>query len=353
MKVTLDDLDILALGARVLGSGGGGDPAYDLMLAKEQSALHGPVDLVPIDRIPADEWVLPIFCMGAPIVCMERLHSGEEFTLITRKMEEVLQCKVGGLLPTEIGGANALPPFYAAPSLGLPVVDADAMGRAFPSSCMATYELFNVRPGPGVVVDTATNAIGVADASTAAEMDRLLRGLTTAMGSDTAVCSHPLPQPVAKKVLLHGSVSYAIRLGHCMKDAIDRQDNPIDAILDTCGGRVIASGMITDIEHWIESSFHNGRATITGAEGTSVICFQNEFLIALKEGRQVPLATTPDIIVVFEVETGLPVAVERLQYGLRVDVIALPAPSIWTTPQGLRIVGPSAFGLDYDYIPVT
>ncbi len=352
MKVTVDDLDALALGVTVLGSGGGGDPGYDILLAREQMSQYGPVDLVSIDQIPHNEWVLPIFIMGAPLVSLERLHSGEEFMLIVRKLEALIPCKVGGLVSAEVGGANGIPPFYAAPALGLPVVDADAMGRAFPTSYMTSYELFGLPPGPGVIVDTASNAIATINASNSEEMERILRGLTTAMGSDAAACSHPMTQPTAKKALLHGTVSSALRLGQTMLAALAKQADPVDAILDVCGGCILASGVITDIEHWIESCFQKGRAKITGSDGTIIVCFQNEFLAVLNEDIPRPLATTPDIIVILEIETGLPVTVERLRYGLRVQIIALPAPEIWTTPQGLQLVGPAAFGFDWEYLPV-
>ena len=32
-------------------------------------------------------------------------------------------------------------------------------------------------------------------------------------------------------------------------------------------------------------------------------------------------------------------------------VIALPAPEVWTTPEGLACFGPAHFGLDVEYVP--
>ncbi len=351
MQITLNDLEALALGAAVLGSGGGGDTAYDLLLAREELQQYGPVALVPIEEIPSDTWVLPVFFMGAPLVCLERLHSGNEFSLIVKHLEQVIPCKVGGLLPAEIGGSNALPAVYAAAALGLPVVDGDLMGRAFPCCNMCTPELHQLKPGPAIVVDTASNAVGIVRAVSGEEMERLLRGLTTAMGSDAAVCSHPMPQPVAAQVVLVGTLSYALRLGNSILSAQQRKQDPVEAVLEACGGRIVASGNIIDVEHWVESSFQNGRAIVAGGDSQTVIYFQNEFLAVFKEGQPRPLVTTPDLIVAFEHETGLPVAVERLQYGLRVSVVALPAPSVWTTPQGLELVGPAAFGFDWEYLP--
>ena len=43
---------------------------------------------------------------------------------------------------------------------------------------------------------------------------------------------------------------------------------------------------------------------------------------------------------------------ELLRYGLRVTVLGFPAPSLWTTPEGLAVAGPRVFGYDTDYSPI-
>jgi DUF917 family protein len=41
-----------------------------------------------------------------------------------------------------------------------------------------------------------------------------------------------------------------------------------------------------------------------------------------------------------------------LRYGLRVAVIAMPAPKELKTPQALAVVGPAAFGYDVEFQPM-
>lgn len=347
--ITLDDMDALALGAQVLGSGGGGDPGYDLLVAKAHMAEHGPVQLISVDDIPDHGWVLPIYWMGAPMVLLEKLHSGDEFGIIINKLKELIPCSFIGLMSAEIGGSNAMPPFYTAGILGLPVIDGDTMGRAFPMCYMSTCGLYDVKPGPGIIVATATGASVIVETETSAEMDRLLRALTIVMGSEAAVCSHPMPAAVAKKTVLRGSVSNALQLGRCIQSALVTGQDVPEVVLATYGGCLVAAGYISDIEYRLESAFQYGHAIIQGSDRRFTLCFQNEFLAVLESEGSIPLATTPDIIVVFENEIGLPIGVDRLRYGLRVRILALPAPQIWTTPEGLRLVGPEAFGLSWQY----
>ncbi|MDE0242286.1 MAG: DUF917 family protein, partial [bacterium] len=50
-----------------------------------------------------------------------------------------------------------------------------------------------------------------------------------------------------------------------------------------------------------------------------------------------------------DVESGEAVGTETLRYGQRIAVVALPVPAILTTQRGLELVGPRAFGYDFDY----
>lgn len=63
-----------------------------------------------------------------------------------------------------------------------------------------------------------------------------------------------------------------------------------------------------------------------------------------KSGEKI-LATPPEIISVLDAATGEAITSDSLRYGLRVTLISLPAPEIWTTPKGLALVGPGRFGL--------
>lgn len=81
-----------------------------------------------------------------------------------------------------------------------------------------------------------------------------------------------------------------------------------------------------------------------------VIPFQNEFLYAAysdaagSEASQEVVCTVPNLISVLG-QDGEAVGSQDLRYGLRVNVIALPAHPLWRTEQGLRVGGPEGFGL--------
>jgi DUF917 family protein len=47
---------------------------------------------------------------------------------------------------------------------------------------------------------------------------------------------------------------------------------------------------------------------------------------------------------VLDKANGAPLGISDYKYGLRVSVIALRSPPVWTTERGLEVGGPKAFG---------
>jgi DUF917 family protein len=69
--------------------------------------------------------------------------------------------------------------------------------------------------------------------------------------------------------------------------------------------------------------------------------FQNENIRATLQDKT--LAIVPDLITVFDSETGTAVGTQDYRYGLHVFVIALVASPQWSDKEGLKIGGPDAF----------
>ncbi|MGC8850444.1 MAG: DUF917 family protein, partial [Candidatus Bathyarchaeia archaeon] len=68
----------LAIGAAVLGTGGGGDPYIGKLMAVDAIKECGPVELVDPYEVPDDALIIPTAMMGAPTVLVEKLPGGGE-----------------------------------------------------------------------------------------------------------------------------------------------------------------------------------------------------------------------------------------------------------------------------------
>jgi len=344
-SITEQHLEALSIGAGVLGSGGGGNPRYDYLMARQAIKRHGPVRLLKLDTLADDDFIIPLCFMGAPLVCMEKLPTGDELRALVAHTERRFQKKVTALVPAEIGGGNAFVPFFIAGELGLPIVDADEMGRAFPELQMSSVHLLEPNSGPALLADEHGSVVTI-DTPDTKRMETIGRAVTVSMGSVAALMLHAMTGKTAKEALIAGSISRAVEIGETILNARANKKDPITALVHAQNGAVLMQGMITDIDHAVNEGFLRGIVRVDGKISGELV-YQNEYLLARVGGKVA--AMTPDILIMLEQESGEPLTTDRLAHGLRVAMVVLPSPTLWTTKHGLDLVGPRAFGFDTDY----
>jgi DUF917 family protein len=358
MRLDREALADLAWGAGFLGSGGGGDPYYSLLLAEAALERTAAFELVGLEAIADDALIAPCGWIGAPTVSVEKLPNGGEAVAGLRRLEALMGRPVDAVLPIEIGGANGLAPFLAAAELGLPVLDCDGMGRAFPESQMA---IFNIRGLPACpsVVTAACGALAVIETPDNHAHERIARSLSVSLGGIAHMVEYPLSGAQAKAAAIPGSVSTARAIGRAVRLARAAREDPFTALeraVEATGVyphcRVLFDGKIVDLERETRGGFSVGRIVIEGlrSAGHMTVEFQNENLAAWHDG--VLRAIVPDIITLMDGETADAITTERLKYGQRVRVVAAAAPTQLRDAAALSFVGPSAFGYDTPFVPL-
>ena len=346
------DLEDIATGGAILGTGGGGDPYIGKLMAQQAIRKHGPVRLVDVEGFADDALIAPVCMMGAPTVMTEKLPQGEEIVVALRKLEKFMGRKVDGLLCGEAGGINSTTPFVAAAATGLPLIDGDGMGRAFPELQMTTFGMCGVAATPMVLGDDKGNSV-VLETIDNRWTERLARSATVDMGGSALLAFYPMDGAKAKASTVRGTLSLCADLGRTLVAARARHADPVEAIRAALGAEIIFTGRVKDVLRRTIGGFARGEADIEGLEtfrGRRLrLAFQNEFLIAERDGQ--PIVTTPDMITLLEAETGAPVTADGMRYGVRVAALAYPCAAAWRTEQGVRLVGPRYFGYDLDYRP--
>lgn len=351
--IGVDDLEDIAIGGAVLGTGGGGDPYVGKLMAQQAIRQHGPVKLVDVAELADDALVVPVCMMGAPTVMTEKLPQGDELMNAFTALEKVMGRKIDAVLCGEAGGVNSTTPFVVAAASGLPLVDGDGMGRAFPELQMVTFTLSGVSATPMVLCDDKGNSI-VLDTVSNAWTERLARAATIEMGGSALLAFYPMDGKTAKEAVVRGTLSLCAEVGETLRAARSAHEDPVAALAGLLGAQILFHGRIMDIERRTEGGFARGRATFQGVEEyrdqSLRLEFQNEFLIAERDGEV--LATTPDLITVVEADSGDPVTTDSLKYGQRLVTLAWPCNPLWRTPGGIELVGPRYFKYDMDYRPL-
>ncbi|WP_320778480.1 DUF917 domain-containing protein [Streptomyces sp. CRN 30] len=351
-EITADNLPDLARGAAVLGTGGGGDPFVGRLLAQQALRRHGPVTLVDVDEIGDDAVVIPTAFMGAPTVMLEKLPSGDEILGAMRALEELLGRKATHTVSIEAGGLNSMSPLVAAAEAGVPLIDADGMGRAFPELQMLLPTLGGVRASPMALADERGNSVTLRT-GTNAWAERLARAATVEMGCSAAVSLYALTGRQAKDHLVRGTLTLCEEVGRAIREAREGHDDPVAAAAGVLGGRTVFTGKTVDVRRTTSGGFARGTARIAGLDADTgaelELSFQNENLVAARDGEVV--VSVPDLICVLDTDSGEPVTTETLRYGLRVSVLGVPCDPRWRTPEGLALAGPGYFGYEHAYVP--
>jgi DUF917 family protein len=360
MRITLEHVDDLARGAAILGTGGGGDPYLGSLMLRQALLDCGSVSLIDVDELGDEDFVTPFGMMGAPTVIVEKIPNGAEMVAALRALERYRGRQAKAILCAEIGGVNALLPLVLAARCGLPVVDGDGMGRAFPQLQMTTYHIHGVSAGPMIMADEYNNTV-VIDSDRSSEIERLGRSMVVAMGGSTNICLYPMQGRDAKRSLVRSTVSLALGLGRTVREARSRSADPFDALLGFLRGtdyyqhcRVLFEGKTIDLLRETHGGWALGRVVIEGtgpsAGSRYELQFQNEHLVA-RRGDTV-LTIVPDLIAVLDAATAEPVTTEGLKYGQRVKVVGISAAPIMRTAAALAVFGPQAFGLEHPFVPL-
>ena len=348
--ISAQDVDDLAVGSWIIGTGGGGSPYLNHLNVQRLAARGQTFELIDPRSLADDALVAVVSTMGAPIVMQERLQDSRDIARAVEIMQDHLGREFDAVMAVEIGGSNAFQPLMAAAHLDLPVVDADAMGRAYPEAQMTSFAVGGLQPWPLSLVDPRGIEAVITQVPTWKWMERASRVLTVETGSMAATCKAPRTGAEVKRWSVPDTMSWAIDIGAAVRVARAEHRDPIAATCEATGGRPLFRGKIVDVERRTTGGFLRGSALLQGLDtsaGQSVeLDFQNEWLVARLDGE--PVATVPHLICLLDSDSGEAVGTETARYGQRVDVIGISAPDLFTTGEGLRYVGPRALGYDLD-----
>lgn len=349
-----DDLESIAIGAGVLGTGGGGNPYLGKLKARRLLREGHRVEVMNIDDLADDALVVTVGGVGAPTIGIERIESGRETFDAVRTLEEHLGRRFDALIPAEIGGGNSIEPIVAAALAGVPVLDGDGMGRAFPEIPMLTYFIYGVSCYPCALADLQGNKVIFQEGVSSGFLERLIRSAVVNMGGHAGVAVAVMSGADVKRTAVRDTLSLARDVGARVRAARALKQDAVEVVRETLSGRLLFVGKLVDVDRTTKDGWVSGLVQIDGLDdfaGRAMeIAFRNENLIAWEDGEIV--ATVPDLICILHLEDGEPITTEMLRYGHRVAVIGVECSPLLRTPEALAVVGPAAFGYDVSFLPL-
>ena len=354
-EVTIEELEAIEVGAAILGTGGGGNPYIGKLRCREELRKGRQIKIIPLNELSDDAWVVSLGGIGAPVVGVEKIEQGEECLRALKALEEETGHKIDAVISSEIGGANSMEPMLTAAQAGIPVVDGDGMGRAFPEMQMCTWSIYGHKSTPSAMADEKGSIIIIRNTPSEIALERFARATVVEMGAAGAIAMAPMRGSFVKRTAIPNTITQALQLGRAVLESQMNNTDPIRTVLEMEEGQLLMTGKIVDLERHLRGGFVVGHVHVEGfgeyQGDLGEIFLQNEFLV-FKGNGEVKVCV-PDLIVVLEADTGLPITTEMLRYGQRVAVLALPCHDLLRTEEALEVIGPAAFGYpEISYAPL-
>ena len=352
-EITEHDLAPISIGAGILGTGGGGNPYLGYLRVRHHVREGRHIVVIDPSEVGDSDLLVSTGGMGSPVVSYEKLPQGEEEANAVRALQDFLGRRFDAIAPFEMGGGNSMAPLVVAALLGIPVVDGDGMGRAFPELQMITYLIYGGSAFPSAVADERGNRVVFSSVLDAPWLEKLARSVTIEMGGHAGLATAVMDGAHCRRSIIPNTLRLAHAIGDRVLEARRTNRDPVEAITDVTGGRRYVRGKVIDVVRFTTKGFAKGSITVEGMgddQGRRIrIDFQNENLVIWEDDQ--PRVVVPDLITLVDTDDGQPITTEVVRYGLRTDVLVLPSPELLRTDEALAVVGPRAFGFDIDFSP--
>ncbi len=347
----------LLFGSIFLGSGGGGDSKILSTLLEELLAGKQTINLLEMEELQPDSNYAAVGIMGSPELADEHFPTGVEGMNSLERLKALTGKNFHALMTIECGaGVNILYPLLLATRTGLPLIDGDAMGRAFPELQMTTFHFAQLPITPLVLVD------GHGKIYDFLERDGFLLELNTrrVVGEGGGVgffAGFSSKGSILQRCLIPRTISFAAKLGQVFINPgsyHELMENLIAVTKNSLYGSAIEL-FTGSIEEWGKIEAAKWRTMTIRGSGSFAneefkILTQNESIIAYRHERAA--AMVPDLISLVSLNTLRPVHNNDVFPGMEVAVIGTPAPLVLKTKRALNLVGPQCFGYKYSYEPL-
>jgi len=361
-----DELNYMLIGVGILGTGGGGDPDFFGKPLVEWDLKKGrEYRIISPEKVKDDAFVVSggyagsvsaFISVGDMLQKWEKKYELLEALKIT---EELFNKKVDHVVPFELGGVNTPVILSLAARVGISTVDGDGLGRAAPETQMSTFLGHGISLTPMPFVDKDGNVLIVKHATNPVYPDEIMRLALELNGKIGANNHYPMSGKQLKESVIPNTITFSIKLGEAVANAVSAKKDPIDAIITISKGFRLFEGKVREMTGADVKAHYLAKATLEGvgefASRTMEIVFKNEAMLARVDKK--PVAVFPDLICMVDPKTGKGLMTANLKAGMSMTVIGMPAHErlreCLKNKIGQEAFSPARFGItDVKYEPI-
>ena len=357
------DIEDIVVGAKIMGTGGGGEEEWARPLFKNVYESNMTFRLIDLSELAPQDTVVIASRIGggvtkeqaAKVASLEKTEERPElraFSLLSKYMGN----EPSAVVPTELGAGNTLAAMCTAAMLDKPTLDADSAGRAKPEVSISTTCVAGIPMTPACLVTQYGEVLFLEKIVNDVRGEDILRAVAAASGGVAGLCRAPMKGNQVGGAVVHNSVSKCIDLGRSLRESKQNGTDPIQAILKAVDGLKFFGGTVSSFKRDEAGAFMRGEFTIKGSGNhsghTLRVWFKNENLVSWLDEK--PYVTCPDSICVVDSKTGLGLSNwgNDFSNGRRVTVFGVRGHDLFRTSKGLERFSPRSFGHDIEYTPV-
>ena len=313
----------------------------------------GPVRLARPELLAPATPAISLCIIGSGFALADLPPAGDEFSLAVERVARLQRLRFGSVYPLAAATVSSFAPLIAASQLGVPLVDADGMGRTYALIHHTAMHLAGLSPTP-LVAQGPTGESVLVDVLTAPRADRLLRANVDTLGGWAALAAYPTTVGTLRHAALPGTMSRLLDVGRVLlrggdPDALEQR------LALVTGCRRIGRGHITGLEHLsrptdVTIPTHPSSVVVDeqGGRGRQLrMELRSEVVAVLADGELV--AAAPDVVNLVDLSRGELATLDSLEPGDMVDVLVTPADTLWYSPEALSMVGPRSHGITLDH----
>jgi uncharacterized protein len=328
METNEPSLRALVYGGAVLGGGGGGSLAAGLRTMKRALELGEP-RIISLAELPPGAMIATLSAVGSAGNTsgsgLEEAHFGRAIELFQRFANQT----VDGFISSEVGPRAVTYGWCESARTGAPIVDAPANGRAHPLFLMGSLGLHKQHGYAPVSVavgghKTSANYAEVAIRASVVKAARIVRDHSARSKTALAVVRNVVPARYLENNAAVGGLAFARKIGRTLLGASQGgATSVLRGLSCVTGGRVIAKGVIVSTTLSERRGFTIGTVQVDRHDGSRVtlpVC--NEFMAVLYDAQ--PVVSFPDLVALFDLRSGLPLASSEAEVGRPVAVFTVP-----------------------------
>lgn len=342
-----EDIENLLYGVTFLGTGGGGS------MKKGMDLLHSDLKdgivfyMIDLDEMSPDDPVASPYYVGAVGTSSESILSLDPAFEATGLLERHIGSTFKGIIAAELGGYATAGALHTAGLKKVPLIDADAAGRAAPDLQCSLFSVAKMPMTPFSVCTAEKDEMIMKSLGSDERGETIVRGIAAGLGSFVGICDHPTTAKGLGNSCSRNSISRAIAIGKGLRE------KNLNKVLEVGDLWVLFRGRLIDTNKETKEGYTFGNHTLEGVgdfQGKQMkIWYKNENLMSWLDGRV--YVTTPDLISLTTTEF-LPVTNPINEIGSEYIVFGGKSDNKWRTEDGLSVMSPRFFGYDHEYVPI-